>query len=279
MKYSELKRSLSNGVETVYIIHGADDFLRNYATNMIKEKFVSMPDLNYMAVEGNQLTVEFSETVFNSLRSYPFLSDKRMVVVREFYPNADEFKKSAIKEYLQNPEPTSIFIINNKKEHKAFDKIENAVRVNCNSDMPLCVGWICNEAKKANLQISPNTAVKIAEFCLLDFTKISTEVKKLIDYCSGEGEITMNAVFEIVHKDSEYQIYEMVERISSGQTDDAYAILTDLLSKNESEQRLFVSIYSHFIFLLFLYIYKICTKSMGKNCEKGRKGKSLKSLP
>ena len=139
-----------------------------------------------------------------------------------------------------------MLVINNKKEHKAFDKAQCITKVDCNSDMPLCVGWICNEAKKASMAISPNTAVKIAEYCLLDFTKISTEVKKLIDYCASEGEITLSAVTEIVHKDSEYQIYEMVECISAGRTDEAYAILTDLLSKNESEQKLFVSIYSHF---------------------------------
>ncbi|MBR2968945.1 MAG: DNA polymerase III subunit delta [Clostridia bacterium] len=254
MKYSELKRSLVNGVQLVYVLHGTDDFLRNYAVQLIREKCISMPDLNYLAVEGGSLTPEMNETVFNSLRSYPFLSDRRMVLLKEYYPTADEYKKSGMAEYMSSPEATSVLIINNKKSHKVFDKADKATFVDCTSDMPLCVGWICNEAKKAALGISPVTATRIAEYCLLDFTKISTEMKKLVDYCAEEGEISLAAVNEIVHKDSEYQIYEMVERISSGRAEEAYFILNDLLSKNESEQRIFISIYSHFRRLLHVAV-------------------------
>ena len=253
MKYSELKRSLVNRVEPVYIIHGADDFLRNYAVSLIKDKAVSMPDLNYMSFDGQNLSQDALETAFNSLRSYPFLSDYRMVVIKEYYPTADEYKKSGLAEYLSSPCETSVFIINNKKECRALDKID-ACKVNCNSDMALCVGWICNEMKKANLAITPGVATKIAEYCLTDFTKINSEVKKLIDYCSHDGTVTLEAVNAIVHKDSEYQIYEMVECIASSKTDEAYGILKDLLSKNESEQKLFISVYSHFRRMLHIAV-------------------------
>lgn len=245
MKYSELKRSLSNGVKPIYYLCGADDFLRNHAVFLIKDKCVAMPELNFMSAEGSSINGELSDTMLASLRSYPFLSEKRMVLIKEYYPNADEFKKYGYAEYFKEPSETSVLVITNKKDCKAFDK-EGVVKVDCTADMALCVGWICNEAKKANLKILPQTAIKIAEYCLLDFTKINCETNKLLDFCAEEGEISPRAVDEIVHKDSEYQIYEMVERITSGKFDEAYGILTDLLSKNESEQRLFVSIYSHF---------------------------------
>ncbi len=246
MKYGELKRSLSAAVEPVYIIYGNDDFLRNYAVGLIRDKCISVPDINYMSFEGVALDEERSAIALNSLRSYPFLSDRRMVLIKEYYPSADEIKRNGIGEYLKAPEPTSVFIISNKKECKALDKAENAVKVDCNADMALCVGWICNEAKKAGLVISPAVAGKISEYCLLDFTKINGEVSKLVDYCSDSGVIDMSAVDEIVHKDSEYRIYEMVEAIISGRNDQAYGILTDLLGKNESEQKIFIAVYSHF---------------------------------
>lgn len=245
MKYSELKRSLNYGVEPIYITYGSDDFLRNYAVTLIKEKYIAMPDLNYIVFEGVNVTHDTLEAIFNSLHSFPFLSEKRMIVMKEYYPSSDEFKKSGMLDYFKNPNSSSILIINNKKECKAFDKTET-VKINCNSDMPLCVGWICNEAKKSGVGIGPDIAGKIAEFCLLDFTKINSEINKLFDYCKADGKVSFAAVKEIVHKDSEYQVYEMVECITSAKYDEAYAILYDLLSKNESEQKLFISIYTHF---------------------------------
>jgi len=244
LKYSELKRSLANGIEPVYILTGSDDFLRNYAVSLIKDRCVSMPDLNFASVDGENMSVA-AESVYTSLVSFPFMSDKRMVVLREYYPTADELKKNGLAEYLKNPSETSVLAFNNRKDCRALEKA-GAVTVDCNPDMALCVGWICNEAKKNSLSVSPAVAGKIAEYSLLDFTKINSELGKLIDYCAESGTIDMKAVDEVVHKDSEYQVYEMVERISSGNFDDAYSILTDLLSKNESEQRLFISIYSHF---------------------------------
>ena len=245
MKYSELKRSLNNRVEPVYILTGSDDFLRNYAVSLIRDRCVSSPELDFLSIDGENSSA-VSENLYASLMSFPFVSEKRMIVVREYYPTAEELKKNGIAEYLKNPSETTVFVVNDKKECKAFLKAENCVTVDCDPDMALCVGWICNEAKKNGLSVTPAVAQKIAEYSLLDLTTINSEMGKLTDYCADSGLIDMNAVNEVVSKDSEYQVYEMVERISSGRFDEAYSVLTDLLAKNESEQRLFVSVYSHF---------------------------------
>lgn len=260
MKYSELKRSLQSGAGPVYILCGSDDFLRSHAVKLITDKCVSMPELNYLSVDGENMSGEVFESVFTSLRSYPFLSDKRAVLIREYYPSADELKRNGLADYIGDPQDTSVLIVSNKKECKALDKTD-AVKVDCTSDLTLCMSWICNEAKKANLVISPQVAEAIAKFCLLDFTKINSEIAKLIDYCSGNGAIDMAAVNAIVHKDSEYKIYEMVENISASRYDEAYAIIKELLDKNESEQKLFVSIYSHFRRMLMIAV------SDGTNAE------------
>ncbi len=246
MKYSELKQSLKNRVEPVYILSGSDDFLRSYSVKLIQNKCLSLPELNFLSFDGENFSQENADAAFNSLRSVPFMSERRVVLIREYYPTAEELKKSGIGEYLKSPSETSVLIVSNKKECKNIEKIAGTTTVNCNPDQALCVGWICNEAKKANLSISPSVALKIAEYCLLDFSKINGELAKLTVYCVDSGVIDMPAVDAVVSKESEYRIYEMVECISSSKYDDAYGILSDLLSKNENEQKLFVSIYSHF---------------------------------
>lgn len=245
MKYSDLKRSLANNVRPIYLVCGADDYLRNYAIKLICDKCLQMPDLNFLSFDATNCQADYLDLTLNSLRSYPFLSDYRVVVLKEFYPTADVIKNSGLKEYCNAPEQTSILIISNQKESKNLDKLEMD-RVDCTADLSLCVGWISMKAKEANIQISPQAASKIAEFCMLDFTKINSEMSKLLDYSASSGVIDLTAVTNIVHRDCDYQIYEMIDRIITKRPTEAYAILTDLLNKNESEQKLFISIYSQF---------------------------------
>lgn len=246
MKYSELKRSLAGGVKPVYILCGSDDFLRNYAIGLIKDKCVSMPEINFLSVEEGNFTGDTVNTVINSLNSYPFLSEKRMVVVKEYYPSQDELKRSGIGDILLNPSETSVFVISDKKSGKFFDKFTKAEKVDCNSELVLCIGWICNAAKKRGIELGPKCAEKIANYCLLDFTKINSELNKLLDFCSEKKRVDDSDIEEIVHKDGEYRVYEMTERIAEGKVEEAYCILFDMLSKNENKQMIFISVYSHF---------------------------------
>ncbi len=253
MKYGELKRSLALGTEPVYILSGSDDFLRNYAVGLIKERCLSLPELNFTSAEGAEMNGDRAQEIFNSLRSCPFMSEKRVVLIKEYYPSLDEMKRGDIGDYLADPTESSVLIINNKKSTKIFDKT-GAVNVVCESEMPLCLSWIFNMAEKAGVEISREAATMIAEYCLLDFAKINTETGKLIDFCKDDGKISTKAVADLVHKDSDFRIYEMADRIASADYDNAYGIITDLLAKNENEQKLFVALYSHFRRLLFIAV-------------------------
>ncbi|MCI5837633.1 MAG: DNA polymerase III subunit delta [Christensenellaceae bacterium] len=265
MKYSELKRSLTGGVKPVYILSGSDDFLRNYAVGLIKDKCVSMPEINFLSVEEGNFTGDAVNSVINSLNSYPFLSDKRMVVVKEYYPSQEDLKKSGIGAILSNPPDTAVFVISNKKGGKFFDKFDKVEKVDCNSELALCIGWICNAAKKRSIEISPKEAEKIANYSLLDFTKINSELNKLLDYCAEKGRVDDVDIEELVHKDGEYRVYEMTECIAEGKTDEAYAILFDMLSKNENKQMIFVSLYSHFRRMLHISLSNAKDSEIAEN--------------
>ena len=244
LKYGELKKSLSQRIEPIYILCGCDDFLRAHSVNMISALCVSVPELNFLSADGDNFTAETAESVYTALQSYPFMSERRMVVLKEYYPSKEELKRNGLLAYLSAPVETSVLIISNRKECKAFDK--TGVKVDCTPDTALCISWIAGEAKRANLAISPSVAGKIAEYTLLDFTKINGEMAKLTVFCEGKGAIELSDVEEVVHKDSEYRIFEMTEKIALGKFDEAYGILTDLLAKGEEEQRLFISVYYHF---------------------------------
>ena len=75
----------------------------------------------------------------------------------------------------------------------------------------------------------------------------------------------MQAVEMVVTKDADYQIYELAENIANGKTDKAYETLKSMLTKNESEQKLFVSIYYHFRRLFYSLISVASDSELAKS--------------
>ena len=97
MKFNEFKNGLEDGKEFfVYLFEGEDAFFRERALTLLKNKFVQEPDLNYLVL-GEEVELD---RLLSSLNGFPFMSEKRLTAVREFYPKQDIFKKG-LKEYLE----------------------------------------------------------------------------------------------------------------------------------------------------------------------------------
>ena len=100
----------------------------------LKEKYVSEPDLNYTVLGAD---CEFDQ-LLASLNGYPFMSQKRMTVVREFYPKQDLFKKG-LKSFFENPSPDGIFVILNEKPFEALKKFAAAYIVGAIRHFDACM--------------------------------------------------------------------------------------------------------------------------------------------
>jgi DNA polymerase III delta subunit len=91
----------------------------------------------------------------------------------------------------------------------------------------------------------------IAEFCLFDMNKINAEIAKLISYSAGSGEITEDDVENLVQKETDYKIYEVVGFIADKNYDKAYSVLKEMIDDGNG-QVLLVSLYYHFRRLLHI---------------------------
>ena len=113
MKFRELKKSLGENLELIYLIEGEDAFLRENALRLIKEKALSEPDLNLTNFLGVDIKAD-AEELLTAVQSYPFMSEKRYVVVRDYYPTAQELKGKLLKKVFLEPSDTTCLIIVNK---------------------------------------------------------------------------------------------------------------------------------------------------------------------
>ena len=172
MKYAEFKSGLDSGeVFSVYLFEGEDAFFRERGLSLLKNKFVSEPDLNFTSLSSDCGV----EQLISSLNGYPFMSEKRLTVVREFYPK-QEFFKNGLKAYLENPSEFGIFVILNEKPCDALKKFNCVCFVDCSkADVSLLVRWVKSQCSSSEVSIDGETAKTICEYCLSDMTRIENE--------------------------------------------------------------------------------------------------------
>ena len=245
--YTEYKNQLENGKSfSVYLFEGEDIFFRERGLRLLIDKFVENPELNLVSLDGEPTVSDLTA----SLNGYPFMSPKRMTVVREFYPKQDYFK-NGLKEYLENPSDCSILAVLNQNPCEPLKKYSSVCAVNCGkADASLIVKWIRAECGRSSVSIDGETAKLLAEYCSSDMTRVETETLKLIAFVGANGTITADDLDQMVARDVEYKIYEMTDFIGRKKFDKALAVITDMLGKGETPQKIITSVYNYFRRLL-----------------------------
>ena len=250
MKFNELKKSLTDNLSLIYLVEGEDAFLRENAVRLIKQKALSEPDLNLTNLSGQEVK-EDPEALLTATQSYPFMSEKRYVVVRDYYPTAQELKGKVISKVFLEPSETTVVIIVNDRTSEPLKKLSNVTVVDCaKADEATISAWVRNRALASNVVIGSDALRTLIDYCNVDMTRISGETDKLISFVGENSEITVTAVQELVGKETEYQVYELTETVARKNNGKAFDILTEMLNKNQDKQRLFISIYYHFRRLL-----------------------------
>lgn len=254
MVFSELKSSLKNGIKPIYQIYGKDAFLRENALRILKEDSLKEPDLNLTNFTGASLKEDLDDFI-TATKSYPFLGDKRFVVVSGFYPTQKELAGKNLSQIFTSPEETTVLIIVNDKKCEALYKSQNVISVDCDkANDDIIMRWVKSETLKHQVVIGKEACIKLIEYCSSDMAKISSEVYKLISFVGNGNEITVSDIETVTSKDSDYEIYELTSFIADLKYDKAFEVFKELINKNQDKQRVFISIYYHFRRLLHISI-------------------------
>jgi len=259
LKYTEFKNGLLDGKAfAVYLFEGEDAYFREKGTALLKKQFVTEPELNFATLDEGFGAGE----LISSLEGYPFMSEKRMTVVREFYPKQDFFK-SGLKNYLESPFEQSILAILNEKPCDALKKFPSVAVVDCSkADASMIIKWVKAESARYGVSVQAEAAKLLSEYCLCDMTRVETETKKLLAFVGDGGEITVDAVNEMVACDTEYKIFEMTDYIGKKQFDKAMLVIKEMMNKGETSQRILVSVYNYFRRLLHVAISDLTTAEL-----------------
>ena len=253
MKYVDFKKFTDeNGAQPIYLFEGEEAYFREKGEALLKSRYVQEPTLDFISLDGNSLKGDALKSIADALNCFPFISQKRMVRVSEFYPTEKEFE-TYLKPLFDAPPQDSILLIVNSAKPKtggaAFSKMASVTYVDCGkSDEATIQKWIQITCKREGVYADSVTCGLLAAYCVCDMARIAKETEKLLSYCEAQGltRLTDEIVSNLVYPDSEYKIYELAGALARKNYSAYVKIAGELLTKGFNEMSLLSSIASYF---------------------------------
>lgn len=206
-------------ISPVYMLMGDESYYIDLVTKTLLDRLIKEDerDFDLNIVYGKDVTM--NDVVVLS-RQYPMLASKKVVVVKEAQ---DISKFDDLSQYIQNPMPSTVLIINYKngsldKRKKIYSELErsNYVAV-CefkkldDNDLP---GWIEQQLKVKGIAIDSISSELIASFTGNDLSRIAGEVEKLIiTMPEGQNRITPELIEHNIGISKEYNDFELLNAV------------------------------------------------------------------
>ena len=253
MQFVDFKKSLQDKIQPVYIIGGKEFYLVNNAlNNLISACNITVPEMNITYID-EQVDLE---NVFVMCETLPFLSDKRMIVVKNYSLDNDALDK--IKTYLKNYNATTCLVFTsltsvNDKEIPC---------VVCDELPPATLASkIGIEAKNAGLEIQPPALIKLLKFANNSITTAMSELDKLISFCNGNKVITSEDVENVCFKiEADTNLFDLTDAIAKKDRQKAISIMAKLI-KDDDAKGVIALLYSFYRKLF----YTIASKNLSND--------------
>ncbi len=253
MKYVDFRKFTDeNGAQPVYLFEGEETYFREKGEELLKSRFLSEPTLDYASFDGSALKGDKLKTLVDAVNCFPFVSEKRVVRVSEFYPSEKEFD-FYLKPLFEHPALDTVLLIVNSGKGKAgtaaLAKKQNVTYVDCSrSDEETIKKWIYVTCKRRGVYADGVTCGKLASYCVLDMSRVANETEKLLGYCEAEKleRLTDDIVEGLVYPDSDYKIYELSNALARRDHSSYFKIVRDLSTRGFNETMLLSSLASYF---------------------------------
>ncbi len=247
-----------NKILPVYLFYGEEQFLLKEAVqNFIKEiGFKNQEkEMNYSIYDNKDMD---ENEIVRQCETYPFLSDKRLVLVKNYkgiIPVTSKVKSqnkknkeqdiSSLLDYLQNPAPWTIlmFSVEGKidKRKKLFKEIEKRGKIFEFKTLTAkqCEKWITNQVEIMGKKILLSNAQYLIErIGILDLYRLDSEIKKIVAYIGNKEEIQAADIDELVAVKMENNIFVLTDAVGLGKTSEALKVLHDMLEQGEPPLKL-----------------------------------------
>lgn len=221
----DVKKALQ---KSVILVHGNEDLLRRRAlTDLVAQSEVDEMDRSVMSAD-----LQSPAEWVAAAGTIPFLSDRRMVIVRQLLRQGSP-SANAKKELAAIP-PSGLLVLVADDEASAGEDRQRTLQsqskswatavtaaggavLDCSSpDGKVLIDWVKDEAERQGRKMSRPTAEILVEMVGGKLSRGLDEVEKLVLYTLGRSEIREEDVRAVVSASREWNIFRLVDSVVSG---------------------------------------------------------------
>lgn len=244
-----------------YLFHGDDDMSLGDAVAQIRASMGDGPnaEMNISEYDGEVTDVA---KIINDVKSFPFLADKRLVIVKGFVTAS--MKTASGKKQLDRlmeaipelPSHARLVLVerDNLKSNLKIVKLAQSDGYLRQFTAPKdTTQWIIKRAKdEYGAEIDSRAAVALASVTGADLRRADNELVKLVSYVNDERAITEEDVALLTPYVAEANVFDMVDALATGNGKVALSLMNQVLDQDPSDPgfRLFALITRQFRLLL-----------------------------
>lgn len=251
-------------IQPVYVCYGTEKYRMEEFVQTLTNKLIEEEHRDF-ALSKYDLGEVPIDTVIDEAQTLPFLVPRKLIVVRDpsiFMAGGKESGKiehrvENLMSYLNSPAEYSVivFMIQGEKldeRKKVVKAIKDKGAVI--SFMPLSaeelLKWVEKEAEKNGSRMAPQVADVLVNHAGTHLQTLAAEIRKLSLYVGTGGTIEAQVVKELVVRNTEQNIFALIEEIANLRVDRALSILYDLLKQREEPIKIIALIARQFRIML-----------------------------
>lgn len=243
MNHTAFFRTVKSGaIAPCYLFEGAEEYIKQQALSNLCTKLLpaGLEELNL-----TDLTNPDADQLIAASETLPFMSEKRVVVVRECTlltagrKAEDERKATAISEYLSNISPSTCLVFyikgkadGRKKLYTMLKKMNVIVDFSPMSDAE-CADWASKTLRRSGKQMDQQTAGKLVFTVGRDAALLKQEMDKLVSFLNDRDLVTEDDIDAVCTRSTECTVFQMVDAQVAGKMDTAFSLLRDMVRSGE----------------------------------------------
>lgn len=230
---TELERSLREGVRPLYLLLGAEIYLRRVATQTIADVALSRTLLREFNESSFSLLSDPVQSAIAAAEQLPMMSDTRVVRIRDFARLRENDEEILIR-YLNNPSPSTVMIFTadeldkRKKSSKVLLDTCTVVEFAPLKDAE-AKAWAKSRIKELKVTVDDQVLSEIISLVGTDVQTLYNELEKLASAAANSGRITADFVEELIGRSRELSNFELGDHLLAGNRRKALETLHRLL--------------------------------------------------
>ncbi len=221
----------------VYLFDGEEEFLKEEKVCKLAQDLLSEPtkDLNKTVFFAQDVD---GPTIVSHARTLPFLSSKRLIVVKEV-ERLSPVDEDLIVSYLKNPTKTTCLVLETKKadrKGKLYQAARSYGRIISFDRLyeDQIDRWIGSRVRNFGKSISFEAREALRENIGGNLGTLSQAIEKVITYVGKKDEISAGDIEEVVGKSAKSRIFDLTDAIGRKQKARALKILHDLVGDGKN---------------------------------------------